>query len=246
MVHAARTRRRAWPVWVGVTLVLLSGVRAEAVERTSQGHLTQAQHYLQHGRKDLALAELEAGQRAPGGEDHYELHLELARMYHAAGRPAQAMPTAERAVSLARLPAERKEAQALVRGLLQRYSPVVIRSASPDLRELKVLEIDPAPGGGAVVGMEKKKVLDALAERLKAAPLPLPATLYLPFGYYVVEDTPVEVRRGERTEVTLRSAARVAVVSTKMTEEQRSTWLLGGLAAGGLLLLSVILMLVAN
>ncbi len=247
--HAQRPPPAARAVFLLVALALGSVTEAAAVERTSQGHLTQAQHYMQHGRRDLALTELEAGLSASGGDSHYELHFELARMYHAAGRPARAVPTAKRAVTLARMPSEHREAKALLGSLLRRFSPVLIRSASPDLRELKVLEIDPAPGGGSVVSAEKKKVLDALAQRLRTGPLPLPVTLYLPFGYYVVEDTPIEVRRGERAEVTLRSAARVAAAAKRtaeMDEEQRSTWLLGGLAAGGLLVVSVVLMLLAN
>jgi len=225
----------------------LSGGTVAGEPRTAADHLAQAQLYLDRGREDLALAELTAGRRAPGGQQLYPLRYLLARLYSQRLQLEEAFPEARAAVSLARTPAETAQAEELVAQLASRYSGVRIRSANPAIERLSSLQIEEPPGGGGLVGLEKKQLLAALARRLAAQPLPLPTTIYLPHGFYLIDGTPVEVRRGEEAEVRLLFAGPDREPRTAPSGHADQALLRkAGLVAGGALLVGLLLLLLSS
>jgi len=219
--------------------------RGEGARRSSAEHLRQGRHYLQLGRTELALRELEAGRSAPGGDGNAELHLQLFQLYLERLDLQQAFASARAARLAARNERQLEEAERLLDELGRHYSSVVVRSGNAEITRLQGFQIEANQDEGPV-SLQKKQVLAHLQARLKERPLPLPATIYLPFGFYLIEGTPVQVIRGEEAEVVLRFAQAVARPGRAEQEQaaSRRWWLLGGGAAA--LLLGALLLLVAG
>ena len=176
---------------------LVAPVHATDSAAAIDTHLRQARLFAKKKWYDDARAELEAALALPGGSEHYELH----RLAHDVAWELLDVPWAsEMAEGAARLATDeraRQEAQALADSYSSRFGLVTIEGPHQGMSSRLQLELT-----SVLFDAELKRFVSrmGLAVREKR---PLPLTIGLPVGSYLVNGASVQVIGGEETRLSL-------------------------------------------
>jgi len=189
----------ALPLW----LAGAPGLAQKAEEQASFTKLQQqGLHYFNRKMYGPAIKTLEQAAATPRGKKDYRTQYTLARAYYEQLILEKAVPAALLAVELASTDANKEKAQAFLDGLTESFGAVTFQKDPEQKTELKETYIHLKDQGG-LINEAKKKVFQSIQKRFLETKVPLPITLYLPFGRYTANGAPFETKKGETAEANL-------------------------------------------
>ena len=224
-------------------LLLPRGAAARA--KTSSEYVEQGLHYLSKGRPGLALKELTAGLDAPGAQEDFDLHINLARLYYENLLMEKAFPEVILALRLGMPGPQKDEARNFLKEMKELYGGVSLRPPEGMREDIGPIRLE---ADSEMIRVHKKKVFAKLQARLGKARMKIPSTLYLPFGSYLINGIPFDVRRGDVTELVLRLSPEEPPPPPLSREEDSDfdlaiLWYVGGAAAAAVVAAGAVVIL---
>ena len=177
-------------------LLLPAGVAAAPRKAAFRPHTEQGVHYYRKRKLEAAREALEQAMKLPGGSSDHETLYTLARVYYDLQMLEKAIPTAKRCTEVIEGGEGLEDCQQLLRSLIDGFGELRLLPAqdSPEQRVGRV-ELETR---SELIHPKKKKIFEGIAERLAAAPVELPLSLYLPFGSYAANGVPFTLERGDK------------------------------------------------
>ena len=160
-------------------------------------HLAQARQFVKNKWYADAANEIELGLGVAGGANDFELNWLGAQVYYELVRMERAANLAARAAVLSPNDTARERAQAFHDDLVAHWGEVTLRAPYAGMRtRLQVEARTP------ILDPDQKRLLNKVALQLRAA-TPLPVTVSLPVGEFLVNGVPVVVQPGGTSTVAL-------------------------------------------
>lgn len=200
---------------------------------TFRQYTEQGIHYWRKRKLEPARRALEQARSLPGGDSDFDTLFNLAHVYFALLQPEEAIPVAKRCTETTPAGPQLEQCRSLLKSLMEGFGEVRFVPI-PAQQELTSGEIR-LKSRSELINPKKKEIFEGIAERLAAGPVPLPHTLFLPYGTYLANDTAFVVERGnEPSEVQLFFAPAIpplAAVPDEPAKPSLSPWWYVGAAA---------------
>ncbi|MGC6417746.1 MAG: hypothetical protein ACON3Z_11555 [Bradymonadia bacterium] len=171
-------------------LVLLAICLADIVGATPSKHLGELETvrdqgilYLKRGLHKLALERLDRVYRSPVGANDFLTVLSRGRAALARLKVDLAFEMADKSLKLAKTDREKARANRLLEAIKVDYGSVLVTQAKGETKRKGWLKLR---NSFRLIKQEKRERYLAVKSRLDAAPVMLPARIFLPHGTYIV------------------------------------------------------------